>query len=100
VKRQEGEELLWGVIVETEAYCQCEPACQGHRSHSPSNEYLFGEPVRFYVDVSYGIHRYVNVFMRLLASGPCEIPPFPCGKFTEQSQLTDCSLLNDCYLIG
>ena len=26
VKRQEGGELLWGVIVETEAYCQSEPA--------------------------------------------------------------------------
>ena len=61
VKRQEGGELLWGVIVETEAYSQEEPACHGHRRRTPSNETLFGEPGRFYVYVSYGIHHCVNV---------------------------------------
>ena len=61
VKRQAKGELLWGVIVETEAYCQSEPACHGHRRRSPSNETLFGEPGRFYVYVSYGIHHCVNV---------------------------------------
>lgn len=61
VKRQPEGELLWGVIVETEAYCQSEPACHGHRRRSPSNETLFGEPGRFYVYVSYGIHHCVNV---------------------------------------
>ncbi|MFM2173452.1 MAG: hypothetical protein RLZZ54_1379 [Cyanobacteriota bacterium] len=61
VKRQEDGELLWGVIVETEAYSQEEPACHGYRRRSPSNETLFGEPGRFYVYVSYGIHHCVNV---------------------------------------
>jgi DNA-3-methyladenine glycosylase len=61
VKRGPGEVLLWGVIVETEAYCQSEPACHGHRRRSPSNETLFGAPGRFYVYVSYGIHHCVNV---------------------------------------
>ena len=61
VKRQEGGELLWGVVVETEAYSQEEPACHGYRRRSPSNETLFGEPGRFYVYVSYGIHHCVNV---------------------------------------
>ena len=61
VKRQADGELLWGVIVETEAYCQSEPACHGHRRRSASNETLFGEPGRFYVYVSYGIHHCVNV---------------------------------------
>jgi len=61
VKRQASGELLWGVIVETEAYCQSEPACHGHRRRTPSNETLFGVPGRFYVYVSYGIHHCVNV---------------------------------------
>jgi DNA-3-methyladenine glycosylase len=61
VKRQSSGELLWGVIVETEAYSQEEPACHGHRRRTPSNETLFGEPGRFYVYVSYGIHHCVNV---------------------------------------
>jgi len=61
VKRQPSGELLWGVIVETEAYSQAEPACHGHRRRTPSNETLFGEPGRFYVYVSYGIHHCVNV---------------------------------------
>ena len=61
VKRQADGALLWGVIVETEAYSQAEPACHGHRRRSPSNETLFGEPGRFYVYVSYGIHHCVNV---------------------------------------
>ncbi len=61
VKRQPDGALLWGVIVETEAYCQSEPACHGHRRRSPSNETLFGEPGRFYVYVSHGIHHCVNV---------------------------------------
>ena len=61
VKRPPTGELLWGVIVETEAYSQEERACHGYRRRSPSNETLFGEPGRFYVYVSYGIHHCVNV---------------------------------------
>jgi DNA-3-methyladenine glycosylase len=65
VKRQASGELLWGVIVETEAYSQDEPACHGHRS--PSNETLFGEPGRFYVYVSYGM-RHCDKRARLSAT--------------------------------
>jgi DNA-3-methyladenine glycosylase len=61
VRRLPGGGHLWGVVVETEAYSQAEPACHGHRRRSPSNETLFGEAGRFYVYVSYGIHHCVNV---------------------------------------
>jgi DNA-3-methyladenine glycosylase len=61
VKHLPSGELLWGVVVETEAYDQADPACHGHRRRSPSNDTLFGEPGRFYVYVSYGIHHCVNV---------------------------------------
>ena len=68
VKCQPDGEQLWGVIVETEAYCQSEPACHGYRRRSPSNETLFGEPGRFYVYVSYGIHHCVKRAVRSRSS--------------------------------
>ncbi len=70
VKRQPDGELLWGVLVETEAYSQDEPACHGYRRRSHSNNTLFGEPGRFYVYLSYGIHHCINrVDAKVLATG-------------------------------
>jgi DNA-3-methyladenine glycosylase len=49
-----------GVIVETEAYHESEPACHGYAGLTPRTEVLFGEPGRAYVYRSYGIHALLN----------------------------------------
>ncbi len=61
VKKQENGQPLWGVIVETEAYSEQEPACHGYRRRSKSNETLFGEPGHLYVYISYGVHYCINL---------------------------------------
>ncbi len=53
--------LIKGVIVETEAYSQEDEACHGHNKKTPCNTILFGEPGRFYIYKSYGIHYCLNV---------------------------------------
>ena len=53
--------LLKGVIVETEAYSQEEEACHGFKNKTSSNKVLFGEPGRFYIYKSYGIHHCLNI---------------------------------------
>ena len=69
VKRQPDGSLVWGVGVETEAYSQDDPATRGYRRRSPSNDTLFGEPGRFYVYVSYGIHHCVKRALTSRSSG-------------------------------
>ncbi len=49
------------MIVETEAYSQEEEACHGYIKKTNSNKALFGEPGRFYVYKSYGIHHCLNI---------------------------------------
>ena len=61
IKRNNEQDHIKGIIVETEAYSQEEEACHGYRKKTASNKSLFGQPGTFYIYKSYGIHHCLNI---------------------------------------
>ena len=61
IKKNSKNDIVKGLIVETEAYSQEEEACHGYRKMTESNKSLFGKPGTFYIYKSYGIHHCLNI---------------------------------------